>query len=334
MNNELTNKTVLLIAPIYFDYEKEISKELTKRGARVLFIEENIDYTNVFYKFVNKFPEPLRTNLRNKHFINKINTIDEKVDYVFCIRINFFNDYILSFLRNKFNTAKFYLYYWDSCKNLLNAEKNSEYFDCVLTFDYHDAKKNEKKGWIFRPLFFVDKYDSFQSDDGDYDFDISYTATLSRERADWCNKLKDYCNEKGLRLDVFLFSKKTIYFWNKKRYEEYTKLDSKYVSFRSLSSEELTRRIRKAKVVFDCSHSTQSGLTMRSIECIGASKKMITTNTNIKNYDFYDPNNIMVIADGSLNGIDDFCMTSSKAIYSDEIREKYSISGWVDDIFK
>ena len=27
MNNELTNKTVLLIAPIYFDYEKEISKE-------------------------------------------------------------------------------------------------------------------------------------------------------------------------------------------------------------------------------------------------------------------------------------------------------------------
>jgi hypothetical protein len=47
--------------------------------------------------------------------------------------------------------------------------------------------------------------------------------------------------------------------------------------------------------VLDVNHSAQTGLTMRSIETIGARKKLITTNREVEEYDFYDPTRIHVI---------------------------------------
>ena len=50
-----------------------------------------------------------------------------------------------------------------------------------------------------------------------------------------------------------------------------------------------------SRAVLDVTHPRQCGLTMRTLETLGASKKLVTTNTAVRGYDFYDPTNIAVI---------------------------------------
>ncbi|MEK5777604.1 lipopolysaccharide biosynthesis protein, partial [Acinetobacter nosocomialis] len=59
---------------------------------------------------------------------------------------------------------------------------------------------------------------------------------------------------------------------------------------------EIVELYAKSNIILDISHPGQSGLTMRTFEAIGAGKKLITTNTNIKEYPFYNANNIFIIS--------------------------------------
>ena len=61
-----------------------------------------------------------------------------------------------------------------------------------------------------------------------------------------------------------------------------------------MSQEEIISLISKSKAILDINHPSQVGLTMRTFETLGANKKLITTNENIKIYDFFDKENIDV----------------------------------------
>ncbi|SDE27655.1 hypothetical protein SAMN05421544_10631 [Riemerella columbipharyngis] len=54
---------------------------------------------------------------------------------------------------------------------------------------------------------------------------------------------------------------------------------------------------------------------------------MITNNLSIRNYDFYNPNNIFIIENKKLEGLEDFLM--KKYEVNQEIKEKYSFSNWI-----
>ena len=45
--------------------------------------------------------------------------------------------------------------------------------------------------------------------------------------------------------------------------------------------------------MLDVSHSAQTGLTIRTIETIGARRKLITTNTEVVKYALYDPSRVL-----------------------------------------
>lgn len=78
-------------------------------------------------------------------------------------------------------------------------------------------------------------------------------------------------------------------------------------------------------------HNKQSGLTMRTLETLGAKKKLITSNIDIKRYDFYNENNIFIIEDENLEGINEFINKDYEDINQD-IYEKYSLRSWVETI--
>ena len=65
--------------------------------------------------------------------------------------------------------------------------------------------------------------------------------------------------------------------------------------FKGLDYNTVNENIEKSNTILDIHHPKQTGLTMRTIEMIGMNKKIITTNKDIINYDFYNPNNILVI---------------------------------------
>lgn len=68
----------------------------------------------------------------------------------------------------------------------------------------------------------------------------------------------------------------------------------------SLTVEGVASVYGKSKAVIDSPQSGQRGLTMRTLEVLGSNRKLITTNGDIVNYDFYDPANIFVSIGGSV----------------------------------
>ena len=72
---------------------------------------------------------------------------------------------------------------------------------------------------------------------------------------------------------------------------------------------------------------------MRTIETLGAKKKLITTNPNVKGYDFYRPENVLIV--DRINPIitKEFIEQPWEDV-PEEIYRKYSISSWLNIIFE
>ena len=89
----------------------------------------------------------------------------------------------------------------------------------------------------------------------------------------------------------------------------------------------------QTRIIIDMELSNQSGLTMRTIETHGMRKKLITTNPNIKEYDFYNENNILVVDRNNPVVNSDF-VSNEYEILPDELYNKYSLSNWIKVIFQ
>jgi hypothetical protein len=87
-----------------------------------------------------------------------------------------------------------------------------------------------------------------------------------------------------------------------------------------------------SKAIIDIEHPKQKGLTIRTFEVLGKEIKLITTNKNIIEYDFYNEANISVI-DRNNPVIDDNFLNKPYQPLSPKLYYKYSIDGWLEDIF-
>lgn len=85
--------------------------------------------------------------------------------------------------------------------------------------------------------------------------------------------------------------------------------------------------------MIDIQHPKQVGLTMRTIEMLGLRKKLITTNQDIKNYDFYNEDNICIIDRKDILIKKNFFETNYNS-NSDAYRKNYSLESFVDEILK
>ena len=81
----------------------------------------------------------------------------------------------------------------------------------------------------------------------------------------------------------------------------------------------------------DINRIGQIGLTFRVFESLGLDKKLITTNSDIKNYDFYNPNNILIIDERNPVISADFFKNEYEKI-PDSILHQYTIDGWCENV--
>jgi hypothetical protein len=101
--------------------------------------------------------------------------------------------------------------------------------------------------------------------------------------------------------------------------------------FSKLGRADVMNLMTRTRAVVDIEHEKQSGLTMRTIETLGAARKLATTNPHIARYDFYTPKNIAIldrraprIPDGFLNGEYDHALQSAV--------RRHELSRWVSDV--
>ncbi len=88
---------------------------------------------------------------------------------------------------------------------------------------------------------------------------------------------------------------------------------------------------RKSRIVLDVQKPMQIGQTMRSFEALGSKRKLITTNSDIANYDFYHPDNILII-DRHHPIVPPSFLHSNYTPLPQEIYTSYSLSNWLGSL--
>ena len=326
------DKKILLFAPRFFGYEKEISDNIQKKCKLCVFFDERAN-PNTFEKIC------IRLNFRNviKRKINfYYQSIIDKFDASYFDYVIFLNPETITFdllkkMKEKQKKAVFVIYMWDSFENKLHTKELLPLFDKKLSFNKKDC---DDYNLTFRPLFFIDKYDSdkTKNNNSTCDIDLGFIGTIHSDRYKILKTIKNWAELSGLKTNYYMYFPSIILYYKYKieniRKQKLTKKD---FHFCSLNSSEVFDYISNCKVIIDIQHPKQVGLTMRTIEMLGLRKKLITTNDDIKNYDFYNEDNICIINRDNVI-IDKTFLVSKYNNITDSFRQKYSIDSFTNDL--
>ncbi|MBO0591353.1 capsular biosynthesis protein CpsH [Cellulophaga sp. E16_2] len=327
------DKKILFFSANFFGYQTEIKNSLIKLEAHVDFYDErpkNNFWTKAFIRLDKRI-------IRRKIEKYYQGIIDEKrqidYDYVFFLKAEAITIKMLNEFRKKQPKAKFILFMWDSIKNSSkDIEQLIPLFDKILSFDREDSEKYPFI--IFRPLFYLEDYSLLGNTNSKIEYDISFIGTGHTDRYTLVSQVKDFCVSNGLKGFFFLYLQDIkVYLIRKLFKKAYRNAHRSDFNFKSLNKDGVLDIIKHSNCVLDIQRSVQSGLTMRTLEVLGAKKKLITTNKDIVNYDFYDKNNIFVIDRDNIT----FPLEFIKGKYHDidsSIYEKYSINSWLREVFK
>jgi hypothetical protein len=318
------SKKALVFCPDFFSYDIEIKKAIEKQGYSVELHDERPS-ANLFVRALIRFGfnAVLKRKIEN-YFLNILNSLNETVDILIIINPESITPELLNQYRAK--CKKIVVYMWDSFKNKPQAKNLIPHADSFYTFDVNDS---QKFNIIFKPLFYSGVY---QIDELHIlpKYDMSFIGTVHSSRYEYVKKISRDFNS----YTFFFCPSYFVFFYKKYITREIKKVPVKDVSFKSLSENDVISVVANSKCILDISHPLQQGLTMRSIETMGAKRKLITTNKSIVNYDFFDEDNILVV-DNSVtkHQIEHFLQRKYKSLEA-EIYNKYSVNYWVQDFLR
>ena len=186
----------------------------------------------------------------------------------------------------------------------------------------------------FRPLFYLDYFKSVKNNGEEkLKYDLLFLGTAHSDRYTISSKVKEWCDLNNLKSYCYYFIHgRLVYFYKKTFDKSFQLFDYKKLSFESLTISEILELYKTSNVILDINHPGQKGLTMRTFETIGAGKKMITTNVEIKKYPFYNSNNIYIINRDDVV-LDKNFFELPYAEVDKELYYKLSIEGWLKCIF-
>lgn len=328
--DKFLGKKILLFAPKFFNYEIEIKNKLEELGAYVDFYDERTNPDN-FTKILIRIKKNIIRYRINKYYLNIYKNIKKiKYDFVLFISPETITKELIQKLKKEQENAKFILYMWDSINNKKNVKEILEEFDNYYSFDKKDCEDNDN--FKFRPLFYLDEYSKF-ANNSNSKYDIAFIGTVHSDRYSVIKMIKEQSIENRLKINFFMYFPSKIIFLMKKIFDKsYKNTNIKDFSFKSISKKEVLNIISDSKIILDIQHPSQIGLTMRTIEILGMKKKIITTNNNIRNYDFYNPNNVYII-DRDQGKIDLEFLKKDYVELDKKIYDKYNIANWLEEIF-
>lgn len=327
MNDKLRSNRALLIAPRFFGYELEIIAELNRQGMRVDMLADR-PFDSPFMKALMRFrPELGGHQVSDRFFAAQIDALRAN-DYnvILVIQGEGVTTRTLARLRTRYPRARMVFYTWDSIENKPFSKSNLSHYDQCSTFDPIDAINY---GLAYRPLFFSPGFDRKPTDA--YTYDLSFVGTVHSDRYRIVHSL---ASQLPLDATSFLYLyMQAPWMYDLRRIFTRTLTGAKRdeFQFKPLSKETLQAVFFGSRAIVDIEHPNQRGATMRTFETLGSQRKLITTNASLRNYDFFNPQNIMVI-DRYFPELEcDFLKTPYEPV-PEEVRSKYSLQQWVIDV--
>ena len=165
------------------------------------------------------------------------------------------------------------------------------------------------------------------------EIDLLFIGTVHSDRWLFLKEIKKQAENHNFKVFYYLYIQSPIIFFVRKIFDKrLSSLPFKDIRFHSMPRKDVVELMKNTRAVVDIQHPKQTGLTMRTIEIIGARIKLITTNSTIKEYDCYSENNIAII-DRKSPILDFDFWTTDYVELLDDIYDKYSIDGWIKDVF-
>lgn len=275
-------------------------------------IRRSFKYKNISQRTFNFFLKNLTgRNIKIKYYNSIVKKTMDELDTsyrkVLVIRPDLLNDYQLQILRERADCL--IAYYWDTVRLFPRNHEITYFFDQIFSFDPGDCKKF---GFEFKSNFY--SYENYTSEVRYQVYNLSSLDERQRITEEIAIELEN------LELSYLFkgFKKKTF----KSNYIRPTQ---------KISYQEMLDEASYCNVLLDVTKPGQTGLSLRPFEALGLNKKLITTNAAIRDYDFYDPHNIMVVEPGQIRLNKEFFETPVKEVPA-FIKNKYHIKQWLNDV--
>lgn len=314
----MPKRKILVIAPYAFGYTAHIAEALKRKGfenAKIVYLDyPKFSYKGILHKAENFFRKLFTGKNLKKEFVN--DRIRETLaregmqDFIFMIRPDMLNDALLSEV--KATTKRLVAYYYDSTRRFPRKNDIAHFFDKVYTYDRLDA---ENYGYEFLTNYI---FKEAESPTFDYQF---FNISTHDYRFPLLEKLGAYLKKHQYSYLIEIYTPDDI------------KSNDVQIIHTQKSVAEVEALILRSKIIVEIQREEQVGLSFRIFEALGFRKKLITTNKDIVNYDFYNPQNILVLDEDDIEIPADFV----ESPYTDpdpQVLDKYRIDNWVERVFE
>lgn len=311
-------KLILLITYDNWGYNQYIADALEKKSYTVKHINFHsfrYKYPSLGHKIFNFFTKNLKiVNLKHVHYNNIILNELKNIDFIdtsIYIKADFLAKKTINAINKK--SGKSVLIISDSINRYPKTKNILSLFDKVFSFEKKDCKKYHLR---FKTNFI---YKTTEEKTDNYIYKV-FNISSYDNRFPIIRKIAKALYDLKVNSKIIIFTSKE----NKEPYIEFSK--------KPLSIDEINDFLDKSEIMLDVSRNVQQGLSFRVFESLGLKKKLITTNTDIVNYDFYNPENILVIEDISNIIISETFLNKPYQEVPKDILHKYLIENWVEDL--
>ncbi len=330
MEKRLENKRILFLSPAFFDYERLIREKCEELGAEVVYYDERAVQSAKDRAILKVCPGVFKKRARRYYEEILSRHKGERFDYIFVVKCDMIAKETIAAMREAYPEARLCLHLWDSVRNIPGVAEKLSLFDYATSFDRMDCQNYDTLH--FRPLFYGDAFAARGEAPAAYRYDMSFCGTIHSDRLAVLRAMETLCRDRGMTYYGFHYlQSKFIYRYYKITNRSFKGARREDFSFEKKSHAEIAEIENASRIMIDIQHPGQTGLTMRTIEMLGMNKKLITTNEDIKAYDFYDPANICII-DRKDPRPDEAFLTAPYRRPDESVYRKYSLEQWVLDV--
>ena len=316
---------ICVISFDFWGYDAHIVEILKEKGIEANHIKIGaVSYENFGERLTNLFSKVflgknLKYQKRQKFVIEQLDKLGYQ-DQILVLNADTFDHSTLEYMKK--STNRFITFLYDNLDRYPVQDK-LHFFDKIYSFDDKDIEKHgfeRLTNYNYLPFLSQEKQNPSE--------DALYITSYDKKRIKQLDILSQKFEELRLKFDLYVIGKKS---WKNQLMKPFSK--NKIVFTRKrINHENLPEFYKRTKVILDLMRENQYGLSFRVFEAMALEKKIITDNEKIKNYDFYNPNNILVLNKDFSNITKDFFETPYQSL-PEEIYKKYTLEKWVERVF-
>ena len=276
-------------------------------------------YKSLSYRILNFFLKWFSKDLKFVYRDNYINQIisNENYDIILIIRPDMLALTTLKRLKSKTKLMK--TYFFDGVYRFPRQIKTIPFFDEIYSFEPDDCKE-----FGLLPITnFIYEENPFTNMPSNLEYSVFNITSYDKKRFLILSRIVNILKKQKLKYRIIVKTNKKIQFNNG--------ID---IIQKSISLEEVKSYLEKSICILDLAViQKHKGLTFRVFEAMGLNKKIITNNKDIANYDFYNPQNILIIDEKNINIPSSFFSSKYEPI-PEGIYKKYTLSSWVKTVFR